>query len=176
MEIETGEGTGGGQSSQGSYGKTALPEWQRYLLILLGEAYMVIKRASSKPKPLTQFIHGSPKNTPHHHPCLIKGHSQGGKYLTTACQHHSHCFPPASQDTELSRQGRTPLKGEAFPGPTQQARAPQAAALLSSSITGLEAWRCSKAQGIPTTLQTTTLLQAGVEEGWPTEKKKKTMS
>lgn len=109
----------------------------------------------------------------HHHPCLIKGHSQGGKYLTTACQHHSHCFPPVSQDTELSKQGRTPLKGGAFPGPTQHARAPQAAALLASSNTGLEAWRCSKAQGIPTTLQTTTLLQAGVEEGWPTKKKKK---
>lgn len=47
MEIETGEGTGGGQSSRGSYGKRALPEWQRYLLILLGEAYMVIKRAQT---------------------------------------------------------------------------------------------------------------------------------
>lgn len=75
----------GARDAWGSYGKTALPEWPHYLLVLLGEAFMVIKRASSNHKPLTQLIHESPKNAPPPTPPQFNQRPQPGWEVPNNC-------------------------------------------------------------------------------------------
>lgn len=119
MEIETGEATGGGQRLPEQLWKDSRAGIATLFIGSLGGGIYGYKKSLFESNGCSTSLFRALQSTPphHHHPGLIKGHSQGGKYLTTACQRHSHCSLLCSQDRELSREGRTPQKRSAFLGP-----------------------------------------------------------
>lgn len=107
----------GARDSQGQLWKDIPTGMATLFISFLGGGIYGYKKSLFKSNTAQSAYSWLSKGYPptHHHPCLIKGHSQGGKYLTTAC--HNLCFLLGSQDRGLSREGRTQWQRSAFLGP-----------------------------------------------------------
>lgn len=78
----------GARDSQGQLWKDIPTGMATLFISFLGGGIYGYKKSLFKSNTAQSAYSWLSKGYPptHHHPCLIKGHSQGGKYLTTACQ------------------------------------------------------------------------------------------